>query len=68
MSKFRIEDWAGNILDYSDVFMRPHYAVAKEFPTFEEAWNYLYRKFDHLSEKEFDEEMSEYYVEEVSHE
>jgi hypothetical protein len=34
----------------------------KEFKYFEEAWGFIRETFDHLPEKEFDEEMGEYWV------
>jgi hypothetical protein len=51
--KFIIEDWAGN-----------HCFRDKEFSSFEDAWGFLYKKYEHLSEKEFDDQMGEYFVEE----
>lgn len=51
--KYFIRDWAGNTC-----------FKGRRFATFEDAWGFLYRKYDHLAEKEFDEEMGEYFVEE----
>lgn len=51
MSKFIIQDWAGNVC-----------FSAKEFDSFEDAWGFIYEKFDHLDEDAFDEEMGEYSV------
>ena len=52
--KYEIIDWASN-----EMF------GGKQFDSFEEAWGFLYEKFDHLPEKEFNEEMGEYEVVEV---
>lgn len=49
--KFIIVDWANNIC-----------FKGKTFPSFEDAWGFIREKFDHLPEKEFDEEMGEYSV------
>ncbi len=38
----------------------------RRFKTFEDGWAFLYEKFDSLPEKEFDEEMGEYWVESCS--
>jgi hypothetical protein len=57
--KYIIKDWAGNIC-----------FKGKQFPSFEDAWGFLYELYDEqkfagtLSEKEFDDQMSEYFVEE----
>ena len=56
MTKFRIYDWAGN--DKSGYY--------GEFKTFEDAWGAIYDEFRHLSEKDFDEQMSEFYVIEIN--
>lgn len=53
--RFRIVDWAGN--DKSAYYGR--------FDSFEDAWGALYEEFDDLPEDEFNETMSEFYVEEV---
>lgn len=50
--KFIVKDWAGNTIDFYGVFER-----------FEDAWGAIYENFDHLGEKEFDEQMGEFYVE-----
>ncbi len=51
MNKFIIKDWADN-----------HCFKDKRFPSFESAWGFLYEKYESLPEKEFDEQMSEYFV------
>lgn len=51
--KFIIKDWAGN-----------HCFQENEFSDFESAWGFLYEKYDHLSDVNFDEQMCEYFVEE----
>lgn len=61
MSKFIIEDWAGNILDHSKRFKKPCFAVALEFVDFEHAEDYL---IDLLGE-DYDDERGEYYIEKV---
>ena len=63
--KFIVKDWAGNILCYDGKFRRPDFAVAKEFNYFDEAWGFLYEKYDHLSEKDFNEQMEEFHVDEA---
>ena len=52
MKKFKIFDWAGN--DKTSF-----YGV---FSSFDDAWAAIYDNFSHLSEKEFDEQMSEFEV------
>lgn len=54
MSKFIIKDWADNIC-----------FKGKKFDTFEEAWGFIYEKYEHLEERDFDEQMSEYEVMQV---
>lgn len=61
MNKFIIKDWAGNILDYSNRFKKPCFAVALEFVDFEHAEEYL---FEQLGEN-YDDERGEYYIQEV---
>ncbi len=53
--KFIIEDWAGNIC-----------FNGRKFKTFEDAWGFLYDFYRDLPDHEFDEQMGEYYVEEVA--
>lgn len=58
MARYRIEDWAGNIL-YG----------GKTFPSFEDAWDHLYT--DHGEEATAsgdDDYYTDFYVEEVDHE
>lgn len=67
--QFRIEDWAGNILEENGRFYPPRSPWVnrgKLFPSFEDAWGHLYEKFDHLPEDEFNEQMGEFYVMEVA--
>lgn len=52
--KYGIFDWAGN-----------RCFSAESFETFEDAWGFLYQRYDALPEKDFDDQMSEYFVEEV---
>lgn len=40
-TKYIIEDWAGNVLDYTGYFKMPQLAVAMEFTSFEAAWEYI---------------------------
>ena len=49
---FYIQDWAGN--DKTE-----HYG---EFNSFHEAWNAIAIEFQHLNEKEFDEQCGEFVV------
>ncbi len=49
--RFIIQDWAGN-----------HCFQQHDFASFENAWGFLYEKYEALSEKDFDEQMGEYYV------
>jgi len=50
--KFIIKDWAGNTC-----------FKGKTFPSFEDAWEYIYSKYEHLSDKAFEEQCQEYSVE-----
>lgn len=50
--KFYIQDWAGN--DKSDYY--------GEFNSFEDAWGALYAEFSHLSDADYDAQLSEFYV------
>lgn len=52
MKKYIVRDWAGNILDFYG-----------EFETFEDAWASIYDNFRDLDEKEFDDQMGEFFVE-----
>jgi len=54
MKTYKIFDWAGNNLT-------SYYGV---FASFEEAWGALYEEFDGLNEEDFNEQMSEFHVEE----
>jgi len=56
MTKYIIKDWAGND-------KTPYYG---EFEDFEDAWGALYEEFDHLPEEDFDDMMSEFWVEEIN--
>ena len=40
-TKFIIEDWAGNILDFKGIFKSPQLAVPMEFSSFDDAWEYI---------------------------
>lgn len=62
MSTFKIEDWAGNILNYKGLFERPCFAVAMSFNSFDDAWVWIYDQLDGMSDDEFDDECGEYYV------
>lgn len=52
--KYIIKDWANNTC-----------FKGKEFKTYEDAWEFLYDKYRDLDEKDFDDQMSEYSVEEA---
>ena len=54
MSKFIIQDWAGN-----------HLFKDKVFNSYEGGWAFLDEWFDHLEGEEKDQELGEYYVIEV---
>lgn len=54
MTHFKIYDWASN--DVTN-----HFGV-NSFNTFEDAWGAIYEVFEHLGEKEFDEQMGEFEV------
>lgn len=64
--KFIIQDWAGNVLSQNKLFYPPRspWLHPKTFKYFEDAWGWLYEKFEHLNEKDFNEQMGEFYVEE----
>lgn len=62
MSVFKIQDWAGNILNYKGVFERPYHAVAKTFNSFDDATSWLYEQLGELSDEQLDEALGEYYV------
>lgn len=49
--KYVIKDWAGNIC-WGGI----------EFDSFEDAWSYMYEKYEHLSDEEAAEEFEEYHV------
>lgn len=40
-TKFIIQDWAGNILDFKGKFKLPQLAVPMEFKFFDDAWEYI---------------------------
>lgn len=54
MQKFIVKDSMGKILDFYG-----------ESECFETAWGKIYENFDHLNEEDFDEQMSEFWVEEL---
>lgn len=54
MSKFIIQDWAGN-----------HLFKDKVFESFDDGWSFLDEHFNHLSDREKDDELGEYYVIEI---
>lgn len=39
--KFFIQDWAGNVLTYKGKFDRPEFAVAMEFDSFDDGWDFI---------------------------
>lgn len=51
-AKFYIIDWAGN--DKTSYY--------GEFDSFEDAWGRLYEEFQHLEGKDYDDQLSEFYV------
>jgi hypothetical protein len=55
MKKYKIMDWAGN--DKSNYY--------GTFNSFDDAWGALYAEFESLDEKDFDAQMSEFYVDEI---
>lgn len=38
---FFIQDWDGNILSFDGYFKRPQLAVAMEFESFDDGWEYI---------------------------
>lgn len=54
MSKFIIQDWAGN-----------HLFKDKVFESFDDGWYFLDVHFDYLGDREKDIELGEYYVIEI---
>lgn len=40
-TKFIIEDWAGNILDFKGKFKLPQLSAPMEFESFDAAWEYI---------------------------
>jgi hypothetical protein len=53
---FIIKDWCGNILNYKGRFDSPSFAVAIEFESFDEGWDYLYQMFpDGDQDRTFDD-------------
>jgi len=48
-TKFIIEDWAGNILDFKGNFKLPQFAVPMEFSSFDDAWEYIDSNIDENS-------------------
>lgn len=52
--KYKIEDWAGNVLDYTGLFKRTCVAVPMEFDSFDSAWEYIYENFDETYYEEFE--------------
>jgi hypothetical protein len=53
--KYIIKDWMGNTC-----------FKGKTFDSFEDAWGFIYEQYDGLNEKEFDEQMEEYFVDKES--
>lgn len=49
--KYIIKDWANNEMNFGD------------FKTFEDAWSFIYEKYQDLNEEDFNDQMSEYFVE-----
>lgn len=41
-TKFRIQDWAGNVLDYRGKFLKSELAVPMAFDSFEDGWGWIY--------------------------
>jgi hypothetical protein len=60
--KFIIKDWAGNVLDFKGRIERPEFAVAMEFATYEDAYEYLVERLADLADEQG---LDEYHVEEV---
>jgi len=52
--KFIVQDWTGRVIEFYG-----------ESNSFEEAWGKIYDNFRDLPEKDFDEQMGEFYVEQV---
>ena len=48
-TKFIIQDWAGNILDFKGKFKLPQLAVPMDFKSFDDAWVYIYSHIDENS-------------------
>lgn len=55
--KYIVKDWAGNTLDFYGTF-----------EDFEDAWGAIRENFAHLNEHDFNEQMGEFYVEEIKKE
>lgn len=51
-TKFIIQDWTGKVCFHG-----------KEFAYFEDAWGFIYEFHRDLNEKDFEDQMGEYYVE-----
>lgn len=47
--KYIIKDWAGNILDFKGTFKLPQLAVAMEFNSFDDGWDWIY---EHVGNEE----------------
>jgi len=54
-TKYYIQDWAGNDLT-------GYYGT---FESFEDAWGAIYENFEHLSDKELEEQLGEFEVTEM---
>jgi len=54
-NRYKIIDWAGND-------KTAYYGL---FDSFDNAWDALYQEFEHLEDKDFDEQMSEFEVVEL---
>lgn len=46
MSKFIIQDWMGNVLNFKSKFQTPEFSVPLEFNTFEEGWDFIHQNFE----------------------
>jgi hypothetical protein len=55
--KYAVYDWTGRRMTYYG-----------EFESYEDAWGRIYEEFEDLDEKEFEEQMGEFYVEALANE
>lgn len=58
MKRYKIIDWAGNILDFKGRFKLPQLAVAMAFDSFDTGWDYI---LENMTEDQHDD----LYVEEL---